>query len=421
MRWHTLIGLLLLMGCGASPLREAALQNDLPSLRHAIDRAVLAGDLDGDAFEELAHATIERELQSARGDQAVARVRDIRACAGSAVDPLRSVAEEDGVGGAAATLALLEIGRADAEELLQRHSRSERSEWRAVAARAAIGQEASKFRQASMIHDDARVRRAAVHAAFAQPLMTDLGSLEDAASKDPDPLVRSRAIQTLGALGGVRVTQTLMDIWTTANPQTRQVIVRAWASPRTLQRGGEQRLLQVMTSGQNLPGLVAAERLLALGAPRAARAEAYLLESLKRAPEEEQQLAIRWAPASEALQEQLIVLTKNAPDATRVAAFKRLYPFSGWQQKALKGLANLSVSQDPQTVKTALLARSGLGDRSAVPPLKLMLKQAKATSKVNIAQALLNLEAYASAAPLLADDSAAVRTQVACAAVAAFE
>ena len=72
---------------------------------------------------------------------------------------------------------------------------------RSVAARAALGAEHSRIRRQFMRDGDLRVRRAAVHAALARPVPEDSTDLAEAARLDPDPLVRSLAVQALGTLG----------------------------------------------------------------------------------------------------------------------------------------------------------------------------------------------------------------------------
>lgn len=193
--------MVMLAGCGPSPLGRTALQEDLPTLRKAIEQAQRKNELDRKRVRELAYSVATRELVSSSGDAAVARIRELRSCVPQLVSELRDRADADDAGAAAASLALLEAGRGDAEDLFDAHAAASDPDWRSVGARAAIGEARGEYRRAAFLHGDLRVRRAALHAGLAAPEERDLDAALEAARLDPDPLVRSLGVRLAGAIG----------------------------------------------------------------------------------------------------------------------------------------------------------------------------------------------------------------------------
>jgi hypothetical protein len=122
----------------------------------------------------------------------MARIDEARACSHALSNPLETLARREGDVGAAATLALLETtpGDKDGQRRLQRYGASPNALWRAVAARAAVGEELGPARRTFYTDGDERVRLAALRAALERGDHTDRRSLLEAARLDPNPLAR---------------------------------------------------------------------------------------------------------------------------------------------------------------------------------------------------------------------------------------
>src|SRR5882762_10137061 len=77
----TVVTMLALSGCGTSPAMRAAERGDWAALRARIAEAHRAGKLSNSDASELARKVAKREISSAPPNRAVARVRDVSACA----------------------------------------------------------------------------------------------------------------------------------------------------------------------------------------------------------------------------------------------------------------------------------------------------------------------------------------------------
>jgi HEAT repeat protein len=386
----------------------------LPRLQREIRDAHAEGRLDDEA-QDLALAVARRELRSADGDAAVERVRELRSCVGPLEDDFEARAEDDDDAAAAALLALLETGRAEAPELFERYSKASAPMWRSVGARAALSSEQFATRRAYFLDGDLRVRRAALHAAVAKPSPADVPSLLEAARLDPDPLARSVAVRALGEVGNADVVSGLHDLWQTADAETRQAIVDAWATPPSSRNGGLQRLLWVMETEPGLPRVVAASRLLR-SSEHASQAAATLERSLLHGPVEEQRLAVLLTPTGhDSLLEALVRVSRSTDLQAAVLAAAALLREPKSLPDARLRLLELSRSGQLRVASQAKAALSVTGEQSIAPGL---LKELKSPSREVRRQAAFNLLALgrpADAALALGDESASVRTQVACA------
>src|SRR5262245_4730973 len=132
-----------LSACAASPSLRAARRGDWSALRASIERQRASCALESHEVKELAREIASRELASAAPAEVMARIDEARGCSRPLSDPLETLARRQGDVGAAATLALLETtpGDKDGERWLRRYGASPSALWRAVAARAAIGEE----------------------------------------------------------------------------------------------------------------------------------------------------------------------------------------------------------------------------------------------------------------------------------------
>jgi hypothetical protein len=408
-----------LCACGSSSVREAALNDDLPGLQRAIRDAQERRELDESTAKGLAQAVIERELASARGDARVERVREVRACIGSVEAALDELSEQREAGGGAALLALLEAGRVDADGLVELYAADADPDWRAVGARAAVGAEHSALRQRLLLDPDLRVRRAVLYAARQEPSLAERDALLEAARLDPDPLVRSVAVQTLAALGDSSAVTALGDLWTRSDLALRQEIVDAYAHPASYAKGGEARLLATLETERGLPALVAARGLVRNESVHAPLAKAALLRAVESGPADERRLALRWVPLDAAGTSAVLAAMKSEDAMVSVIAAARLSGVDAQRSAGTNKLRALSTHSSPHVRAQAQAALAALGDKSIIKALKISQGDEISSVRREAALHLVTLGEFSTAATSLGDNVASVRTQVACAMLAA--
>src|SRR6185436_14570885 len=168
MAWASIcVASMILAACSTSPAVRAARRGDLVGLKTALDRENARCKLDAATIRRIAEVVADGELRRSSPSETMARIDDARACARALSDPLEVLGRGNGDAGAAATLVLLDAGVADkdAADRVRRNGASTNPLWRAVAARAAVGEELGLFRRASYADPDERVRLAAFRAA----------------------------------------------------------------------------------------------------------------------------------------------------------------------------------------------------------------------------------------------------------------
>ncbi len=415
-----------LVGCATSTVSNAALQGDIATLQREIAAAKQRGELDRGAVRDLALAVARRELRSNSGDAAVERVRELRACVGPLASDFEELADGEDPAAAAATMALLESGRADRGSLMSAHLVSKEPMWRAVAARAAVGKDQVGARRELLTDGDVRVRRAALHASLDDPDPGELNDLVEAARLDPDPLARSLAVQALGALGGAEAVNALRDLWQRAEPQTRQVIVSAWAADKSYSTGGQEQLLRVLDTQQGLVAVVASQQLVERKSEHREQAVQFLRRTIDEGPTDERRLAIRLAPASEASLMEAIarqIEPENGADeqAQVMAAARLLRPENkdaATKKAALSRLGKLSDARSPSIRRQARGALIAARSPSVIPSLEKGLKSKSSEVRRQAGEGLYMLGKPSEAATVLGDERGSVRTRVACAILA---
>jgi HEAT repeat protein len=333
---------------------------------------------------------------------------------GELVSEFEERAEGNDAGAAAAQLALLEAGRADAEDLLETHRAAVEPDWRAVAARAAIGTEHGEFRRQALLDGDLRVRRAAMHAALAGPVSGDLEAAFEAARLDPDPLVRSLAVRVLGAIGGRNAVSALRDVWGRAEPATRQAIVDAWAHPSSFAVGGGDQMLWVMETQDGLPAIVAAARLATASPEQRGAALGVLRRAMDQGPVDEQRLAILLAPSDKDLLPTIKKLSVSSDLQAAVMASAAWGRYPAERANAQKRLLELARQPIVSVSRQARAALVSLGDQSIVTALAKELQSDGWERRRQAAVDLLRLGATEKMVGVLADPVASVRTRVAC-------
>jgi hypothetical protein len=404
----------MLSACTSPGVVQTALHGDLVTLKRRIAESQRAGDLDRGTVEELAAAVAGREVRSAKGAEAVQRIRAVRYCAIRLMPVLRDRAERSDDAGAEATLVLLELGKISRGPLLERYSEASGGAWRAVAARSAVGRQNGPARRRLIGDPDERARRAALHAAIESRDAADLEELLETARLDPDPLSRSLATRAAGAIGSDRAVVALGDHWARADETTRITIIEAWSMPAALRNGGEQRLVWAAETTRGLPAIAAAQALARLGGSNASLGTALLARAIQEGSAPERRLAIAVAPLTDTdVRKSIQQASKSDDREVRVMALARFLDDPAARSAAVTQLRDLAKGKDSSAIQ-ARAALATAGDSSVSRHLIAQLEAPEAELRSQAALGLLSLGDYARAAAGLADDDPEVRTRVAC-------
>ncbi|MFO7180684.1 MAG: hypothetical protein DIU78_018430 [Pseudomonadota bacterium] len=397
---------------------RAALHGTLDDLRQEIAAAAAAGRLDRAATTELAEAVLRREIASARDRDAVSRVRSLRLCARPVEDDLRRRGEGNDAIAAEALLVLLASGRLDPEPFVERYATTTDAPFRALAARAAVDPRDVLFRRAAFVDGDRRVRSAAFEAALAAPDPGDLEVALEAVRLDPDPVIRNLAARLVGRIGGESAVLGLRDRFVAADMPSRLAIVDAWAQPAAFRTGGERELVSVAESGVGLVSAAAVQALVRHG--RATEAHiGVLAHSIEHGSDEARRFSMLVAPLEDG--RVLAALQRAARDPSpelRVVALRRLLERPEARAGAQKQLRALAGERNVVGAE-ARSALASVGDRSVIPGLTRDIAAGDAARRQSAAIDAFELGEWNVAVRALADVDPGVRTQVACAIVAA--
>jgi hypothetical protein len=417
---------LLVTSCASSPAVSAARRGDSTALAAAVAPALRAGSLQNDDAAQIARAVAEHTIETSKGDDAQARVRELRMCARDLESALSSRAETHDAAGAEAALGLLDVGAwsdATAREWLKDPS----DDWRAVGVRGLVRKEDMGARARAMLDPSVKVRRAAMRATMT---VDDVGPLLEAARVDPDLMARSEAVRAIARIdpSSRDTALRLHDLWTTSDDALREDIARAYVSPNIAGAGGAEELRGLLAAGHGL-GVVGVAASVVMGsrtAPSGApvfdeetrkSAVALLVRTIDQAPRRERLLALAMAPLSNAdVRSAVKRATAETNDLdTREAALARLLDVPAERETAKKALFAFASPSSPETIsRRARLALAAEGEIAVQAWIEADLNNADATVKLMAASALVTLHRGARAALLLADPNAHVRTSAAC-------
>ncbi len=424
-------------GCGASALHRAAERGDNAALSSEIGRLHKAGKLSNGDARDLARIVARRELERAKGDEAVHRVRDVRACAAEIEGPLRLRMKTHDLAGAEAAMALFEDGglsRGAARSLLADADEA----WRAVGIRTLTGEGDADARRRAMVDASPRVRRSAVRAAQVAVDPADFDTRVDTARVDPDPFVRTDAVRAIALLAGergpnarasalaARIAIVFRDLHASGDDAVKEEIAASWAISPLWEKGGRQ-ALRVLIATSHGPGAIAGAGAI-LRRParevRESREDAEVLESATTMLEETLASASRrdrlHALALLPLTKRTIKPVKGAAadekdPEVRVAALSRLL---GWRPDRDAARAELEQFA-AQTIDKPLAARARIhlansGDGRIQAWIEHDLRADDPRVRLAAAAALAALGRSARGAPLLSDPIPEVRTRAAC-------
>jgi hypothetical protein len=416
---------LLVMACGSPPTMAAARRGDLSALKSAIAERHREGHIDDDEAADLARLVAARAIADAKGDDAVERVRDVRACARELGDVLEDRAETHDAAGAEAALALI-----DANLLSKGAARAWAADasdpWRAVGARGLVRAEDRQARLRALVDGSPAVRRAALAAVSDARDPRDLDALFEVARLDPDPLARGAALRAAAHVAteaeAPLVVTRLRDAWTAGDDALRQDVAIAWATPVLARAGGAEALRVVVASEHGPPSVAAAAAVLRGGdtfdAETRASAVALLVRTLDLGSRRDASYAAAVAPLSEAtVVEALRRRTRAGEDPElRVAALGRLLSSPSDAASALRDLESFAGAEgvEPGLARRARLELASAGHVRIQAWVEKDLEAEEPWVRLMAARALASMGRAARGAPLLADPDPRVRIRAAC-------
>ncbi len=450
-RSFVVLFLLLVSGCGASAVMEAAAGRDQQAFRGSLRQRLSDGDVDIGEAQDIAARLLGTQIESAQGPVGRRGLDSLDECA-TLVEPslLRRSAHDDELGARAAIIRI-EAGLVEPMGYVSQLSRQE-PHWRAAAVRSltlpapqgaqAGGAEAApliragKWRRNLMVDQSRDVRLAALQAAIDAADPADGLAVLEAARLDPYPPAKLSAIEAAGAIGTREAVLGLGDLWAAAEEKERVAIVGAWAGAarkgRELSGCADLRstqphclawrlLVRASESDDGLAGLVAALELVHDASPRQATAAVHtavaVIERLiDEAPSRIRIEAIKSAPLSWAhLLEAIVAAAETEDDDVVVAALGRLTELGGKERKeAIERLRNVATGDVPPA-DAARLALVRAGDRTVVPLLDQDAKAKSAEQRGRSAVRYAQLGRVDKALAMLGDVDARVRVRAACA------
>lgn len=421
---------LFTVGCGGGPALRAAEQGDLVGARRVLASDAATAAVDEGEARDIAHAVLRREVERAKGDEGVKKLRELPSCAVALRDALeaRSASSRDEVA-AIATLMRFNARTLDHEGLADAAHAALASPgaspaWRAVEARSLVATEDGVRRRSLYLDGDQAVRLGALEASFDALDPSDVEGLLEAARLDPYPEAQAAAISAAGNIGGERVVHALGDMFVQADENQRLTIIGAWASPRAIGVGGREKLIRIAETETGPTQIAAAGVLVRRPGPGMEQASNVLARAVETGSTRERVFAIRAALlARENVRTAVVKAQEDTDLEVALAALERsleLYPAAGDGAKPkerAKVLEKLMVMAKGDGVRS-LLARGALsraGAREVLPLLKSDAKSENGQARKAAGYSLAALGEYGQAAVLAVDQDERVRTGVACA------
>jgi HEAT repeat protein len=408
----------VVVGCASSPALTAAERGDFASLRTDVAARERLGTLGNGEAADLARAVAAWDVAHAsKPDEQLARIRDVRACARDLDDALARRMKTHDAAGAEAAMARVDSGELS-EGSAREYLKDAEDGWRAVGARGLVRGEDDAARVRAYGDPAPAVRRAAMHAAAIAKDPRDVDALSEAARVDPEPIVRTDAVRTLGAIGGAGVVAKLRDLWTSADEPLREDIAAAWARGPTWSAGGREELRVLLAEGRG-PGAIEAAGVVLREASRDpeldASATALLTRTIEKASHRDRLHAVAIAPhVAGPILEALRAAAKDLDITVRVAVLARLLESPPDRGASLESLETIAGTVASSPASRAKLALAEAGDLHIQAWIESDLVAPEPSVRLGAAMALAALGRSGRAAPLLADSDPSVRTRAAC-------
>jgi hypothetical protein len=428
-----LLALAVSAGCVDSAMMRAARGGDRPALGTALAAANERGKLSLSDAASLGHAVLEHDLRSASTPElAMARVRDLRACALDVDDLLADRMKSSDEAGGEAALERVETG-ALGDGAARAFATASDERRRAVGMWGMTRDRDRDVRLRGLVDGSALVRKGALHAIVAHDDPADYDAVLEVARKDPAPLLRSTAVRALSRMAGAPsdIANRLRDLWTSGDDGLREDVAAAFASRAIYPLGGHEALAHLLAVSRGNEAVGVAGVVLGANVEDAslqAQATAELASALADGGQRARIHAIAVAPigreganGSTTLLDALRVASHAEDLEVRLAALGRLASARAIPARdrdaaiaSLEQLAEPTPSAPDSSVRARfLLAEAGDGRVQAW--LEADLRAKDAAVRVRAADALAALGRASRAAPLLADDDPSVRSRAACA------
>jgi hypothetical protein len=404
---------------------HAAKAGDIAALRAQIAAGERAATLSLAETAALARAVAFREVTQASREDAVARVRDVKACAPELDDALAYVMKTMDAGGAEAAMARLDAGELSAGDV-RSFSGSGSDAWRAVGVRGLTRARDAEARRKAIVDPSPGVRRAAARAMQGANDASDLAVVFEAARLDPDPMVRTDAVRLMALFGrkGEAVARKLSDLYATADDAIKEDIGAAWATPGVFERGGRE-ALRVLLASEEGPGAISAAaailRETSIVDPEiVAAARTELERVIGSGPRRNRLHAIAVAPL---LVEALEKASKDDDPDVRVSALGRLTSADAPAKERAEAVDRLeAIAGRKEDARLASRARQLLASARDVRVqawIEEDLGSDDGAVRLAAVGALVALGRASRGAPVLADADPGVRTRGACALILA--
>ncbi len=405
---------LLNQACASSGAVKAAERGDYAALKQALAAEKASGAIDGGEARAVARAVVGFELNSAKGDDGLARVNELGMCAPQVQSFLEKRASESDEAAARAAYFLVNdhlnrpgkwVDRVDSED----------PAWRAVGARALVNTSNGERRRELFLDVFTAVRKSAVEASVDAADREDEALLLETVRVDPEPQIKMSAAKAVGLLGGENTVSALKDRWAPADEPLRVIIVGAWGAPPSYRAGGREQLYWAAETENGSPSIAAASLLLKGSGGDLPIGRAALVRAIDDGGASARVMAINLADLGDAPQKDAVVRASAVSEPlVKVAALSRLTELSDQREKAVNELAEIAVVDGPSR-NAARTAMAKARDRRVVEMLAQDAQSTEPGVRAWAVAQLASMKEYPHAAQILADDEVSVRIKAACA------
>jgi len=424
---------LVLGACAGSPVMQAAEKGDYASMQKEIGARQKAGSLENDEARKIAIALIRHEIEAAKGEDAVKRIREARACSPDVQSTLEKRMVTHDPGGAEAALTLYEDGKLEGSDARE-HVDEPDEAWRTVGAAALVRDIDAPRRRQAIMDPSTRVRKAAISASALAGDQGDANVLFETARVDPDMFVRTNALRALAMLGGDRgpdatesriakeITLRFVELWNSGDDAIKEDIGSQLAISPLYEAGGRDRLRVLLGEGHG-PGVIAAA---AAVTPRPegsadidhelrATATGILLRSIENGSKRERSHAIATAPLFPEIVKALVKAKEDDDVAVRLAVLSRLANVVAERAAAVKALEEIAAKKDDEELSArAKLALASAGDARIQAWIEEDLSSKNPIIRLGAVTALSTMGKAARGAVVMSDEDASIRTRAAC-------
>ncbi len=419
------------VGCASSGAVKPAREGRFPEARAAVNSEIQAGTMGPRAAALVARAIVKGEVERAQGDEGLARLRELSACAKQVDDALSSRSKKRDYLGAMSAILLIDAGVESPRgwsSWLDTPLDAPEAPFRALGARSLRSGGDGDQRRKLFLDGDEEVRRGAMRAAADAADEDDAEGLLEAGRLDPMPAARGQAVRSAGVIGGERVVLALKDLWPQGDVSLREAIVEAWSQGRSYEAGGAAQLHWVIDSERGRPQIAAA--LVVLDKDDSSTGALGVLErAVHEGATSERVHAIEVVPLENKTLREAVLKAQDDPDeVVAVAATGRLLDAKE-KHGGLPDGERAARFEKLMALASGTTAGSGPAKlvlaRFRAPGVEpLLLKDAEATEPRVRAEAGAALAAYGNlprAVAIAADPIPRVRTSVSCAVLKAYD